>query len=170
MSSAALGGVGWVDLAFAALLLLSTVVGLWRGLLFEVMSLLGWVAAYVAAQAFAPALAPQLPFGASGSALQLGAAFAIVFVLALIVWSLLSSLLRRLMQASPLSGLDRLFGAVFGLLRGVLIGVVIATLVQLTPFGKSRDWRTSHGAAAMQTVLAGLRPWLPDAVVKHLPA
>lgn len=165
-----MGGLGWVDLSLLALLLVSVIVGLWRGLLFEVMSLAGWVAAYVAAQVFGAQLAPQLPFGAPGSAVQVAAAFVIVFVLALIVWSLLSSLLRRLIQASPLSGLDRMLGGAFGLLRGVLIALVIVTVVQLTPFGKSPDWQASSGVVGLQTILAGLRPWLPAEVVRHLPA
>ena len=47
--------LGWVDWAFLGVLCLSAVVGLVRGLVFEVLSLLGWVAAYFAAQWFAPA-------------------------------------------------------------------------------------------------------------------
>ena len=41
-----------MDIAMAVLLALSVVVGLWRGLLFELMSLVGWLVAYVAALAF----------------------------------------------------------------------------------------------------------------------
>jgi membrane protein required for colicin V production len=162
--------IGWVDLALLALLLVSVVIGLWRGLLFEVMSLAGWIAAYICAQALGAQLAPHLPFGAPGSAPQVAAAFVIVFVLALIVWSLLSSLLRRLIQASPLSGLDRLLGAAFGLLRGVLIALVIVTVVQLMPLAKAPAWQASHGVVGLQTILAGLRPWLPAEVARHLPA
>jgi len=161
--------IGWVDAALLALLLVSVVIGLWRGLLFEVMSLAGWIVAYIAAQLLGAELAPHLPVGAPGSALQVAAAFVIVFVLALIVWSLLSSLLRRLMQASPLSGLDRLLGGAFGLLRGVLIALVIATVVQLTPFAKSPAWQASYGAVGLQTLLAGVRPWLPAEIARHLP-
>lgn len=167
-------GIGWVDLSLLALLLVSVVIGLWRGLLFEVMSLAGWVAAYIAAQVFGPELAPHLPAleqaGAGGSGPRIAVAFVLVFVLALIVWSLLSALLRRLIQASPLSGLDRMLGGAFGLLRGVLVALVIVTVVQLTPFGKTPAWRASSGVVGLQTVLAGLRPWLPAELVRHLPA
>lgn len=162
--------IGWVDAALLALLLVSVVIGLWRGLLFELMSLAGWIVAYIAAQLLGAELAPYIPFGAPGSALQLAAAFVIVFVLALVVWSLLSSLLRRLMQASPLSGLDRLLGGAFGLLRGLLVALAIATVVQLTPFAKSPPWQASYGVVGLETLLAGVRPWLPADIAKHLPA
>lgn len=165
-----LDAIGWVDAALLALLLVSVVIGFWRGLLFEVMSLAGWIVAYIGAQIFGVQLAPHLPFGAPGSAVQLAAALAIVFVLVLIVWGLFSALLRRLVQSSPLNGLDRLFGGAFGLLRGVLIALVVVTLVQLTPMAKAPAWQASHGVVGLQTLLAGVRPWLPDAVRRHLPA
>ena len=46
--------LSWVDLALAALLLTSIGIGLWRGLVYEVMSLAGWVVAYFASPPLAP--------------------------------------------------------------------------------------------------------------------
>ena len=54
---------GWVDWALLAVLAVSVVVGLWRGLVFEVLSLVGWVVAFFAAQAFAPFAAAYVPVG-----------------------------------------------------------------------------------------------------------
>ena len=42
-----------LDWIFAAVLLASMLIGAWRGLVFEVLSVLGWVAAFFAAQWFA---------------------------------------------------------------------------------------------------------------------
>ncbi|RZL27705.1 MAG: CvpA family protein, partial [Rubrivivax sp.] len=53
--------LSWVDLALAALLLLSIGIGLWRGLVYEVMSLAGWVIAYFAASPLAPVVLDLLP-------------------------------------------------------------------------------------------------------------
>src|SRR3954454_20875590 len=105
-----MASLGWIDWTLLGVLSLSVVVGLWRGLTFEVMSLLGWIAAYVAAQACAPLLAPHLPIGRPGSALNQGAAFAIGFVLALLAWSLLARLSSLLVKATPLSAVDRGLG------------------------------------------------------------
>ena len=49
-----MGGWGWVDITLAVVLLASVLIGLVRGLVFEVLSLAGWVVAYVAAQWLAP--------------------------------------------------------------------------------------------------------------------
>lgn len=162
--------LGWIDWAFLAVVGVSIVVGVLRGLLFEVMSVLGWVVAYVAAHAFGPWASAWLPVGSPGSWLDAAAGFVAVFLAVLVVWSLLAWVIRRLIQASPLSPLDRLFGALFGLLRGLLVALVVATGVNLTPLAQSASWQASHGAAGMDVLLSELKPWLPPEVVRHLPA
>lgn len=168
--SLAFAGVSWIDWAFLSVMLLSVVVGVVRGLIYEVMSLLGWILAFVAANAFGRLLAPAIPVGAPGSGLNLAVSFAAVFIGTLIVWNLLSWLVKKLVQASPLNPLDRVLGAFFGLLRGGLIGLVVATAVNLTPLAESATWRASHSASGLHEVLLGLRPLLPDEVARHLPA
>lgn len=162
-------GLAWVDGLLLAVLVVSVAVGLWRGLVFELMSLVGWVAAYVAAQAFSPQLAAWVPVGSPGSALHQGAAFAATFVLALIAWSLLARLLRLVIHATPLTVIDRLLGAGFGLLRGAVLLLALATVVAFTPAVRSMAWQASTGAAWLGAALHSIQPWLPDEVVRHLP-
>ena len=162
--------IGWVDWALLAVLLASVVVGLVRGLVFEVLSLLGWVAAYVAAQMFSGALAPHLPVGAPGSALNLGASFVVTFILALIVWMLLARLVRLIVHATPLTLIDRTLGGVFGLVRALVLLLAVATVVSFTPAVRATSWQASHGAAWLGVLLAGLKPVLPPAVARHLQA
>ena len=165
-----LAAVGWVDWALAAVLALSVVVGLWRGLVFELMSLVGWLVAYAAAQIFSPQVAAWVPIGAPGSALHQGAAFAATFVGVLIAWSLLARLARLLIHATPLTVVDRTLGAGFGLLRGAVLLLVVATLVAFTPAARSQPWQDSRGAAWLGVALQGLKPVLPAEVARHLPA
>jgi len=162
--------IGWVDWALLAVLLASVIVGLTRGLVFEVLSLLGWVAAFVAAQMMAPEVAPHLPVWAPGSALNHGAAFAVVFVLALIVWMLMARLVRLLVHATPLTLIDRTLGGVFGLVRAMVLLLAVATVVSFTPAVRAGPWQASHGAAWLGVLLSGLKPVLPPAVARHLQA
>jgi membrane protein required for colicin V production len=166
----ALAALGWVDLTLLAVLVLSVVVGLWRGLVFELMSLVGWVVAYIAAQGWSPLLAPHLPVGLPGSALQQGAAFALTFLAALIAWAILARGVRLLVHATPLTFIDRVLGAGFGLLRGAVLLLVVSTVVAFTPAARSQSWQDSLGAAWLGAALQGLRPVLPDDVSRHLPA
>ena len=165
-----LAALGWVDLTLLAVLVVSVVVGLWRGLVFELMALIGWVVAYVAAQAWSPLLAPQLPVGAPGSAVQQGAAFTLTFLAALIAWAILARLVRLVVHATPLTFIDRVLGAGFGLLRGAVLLLAVSTVVAFTPAARSQPWQDSLGAAWLSAALQGLKPVLPDDVSRHLPA
>jgi membrane protein required for colicin V production len=159
----------WLDWALLAVLAVSVLVGLIRGFIYEMLSLLGWVAAWFAAQWAAPQLGPVLPVGAPGSAMNLAAAFALVFVGALIVWSLGAKLVRMLVHATPLSAADRVLGASFGFVRGTVLLLGVATVVALTPASRSVAWQTSTGAAWLQIGLHGLKPLLPPQVANRLP-
>lgn len=159
----------WVDLVLLAVLALSVVVGLWRGLVFEVLSLLGWVAAYFAAQWFSPAVAAELPVGAPGSALNAGAAFAIAFIGALVVWGLAARLVRMAISATPLSLPDRVLGAGFGALRGLVLLLAVTTVVAMTPAAHAPAWQASQGAGWLHAVLEGMKPVLPIELARHLP-
>ena len=125
--------IGWVDACLLGVLLLSIVVGAIRGLVFELLSLAGWLVAYFVALWAMPELAPRLPIGTPGSSLNLAASFACAFIVTLIVWSLVSRLVRRLIHATPLRPIDRLLGAAFGAIRAGLVLLVVAALVALTP-------------------------------------
>lgn len=162
--------IGWVDWALLAVLLASVLVGVVRGVVFELLSLLGWVAAWFAAQWFAPTVAGWLPIGSPGSALNLGAALALTFIAALVAWTLAARLIRLVLHATPLSLPDRLFGALFGLLRGGVLLLALAMVVGLTPWARSAAWQQSHGAAALTSALRALTPLLPAPLARHLPA
>jgi membrane protein required for colicin V production len=165
MTLPALGLVDWVLLA---VLVASIAVGVVRGFVFEVLSLVGWVVAWFAAQWGSPLVAPHVPVGTPGSGLNAGVAFGLTFAAALLAWALLARLIRLLIHATPLSIPDRLLGAAFGALRGGVLLLALATVVALTPASQSQAWRGSTGARWLEQGLAMLKPLLPEAVSRHL--
>jgi membrane protein required for colicin V production len=162
-----LNGLDWTLLA---VMLVSMVVGLVRGFVFESLSLAGWVVAWFGAQWAAPLLAPSLPVGGPGTPLNHGAAFALAFVAALIVWALLARLVRMMIHATPLSVIDRLLGAGFGLLRGLVILLAVVSVVAMTPVAKAGAWQASQGAQILSKTLQALKPLLPQSAARLLPA
>jgi len=145
------------------------VVGAWRGLMFELLSLLGWVGAFVAAQWLAPDIAHWLPMGDANLSLRYAAGFVLLFIVALFIAGLLAALTRRLMAAVGLRPVDRVLGTAFGVLRGVVIVLAITVVFLLVPLTHTSIWRESAGAPMAVAAIKGLKPMLPERFGRYLP-
>ena len=158
-----------LDWIFIAVLVVSLVVGAWRGLVYELLSLTNWVAAFVLAQWFAPDVAQYLPLASATEVVRYAAGFVVVFILALFAGGLIAFLVRKLVAAVGLRPVDRVLGAAFGVVRGVVVLLALTVVAGMTPVVKSPWWQESTGAAAAVVVLKGLKPVLPEEFGKYLP-
>ena len=159
-----------LDWICAALLLASLMLGAWRGLVFELMSIAGWVVAFLAARWSAEAVGNWLPMGESPEPLRYAAGFVLVFIAVAFLCGMLASLARRATKALGVRPVDRVFGALFGALRGALVLVVLAALVLMTPMRDEAWWRSSLSASWLEMALSWLHPLLPDSFGKYLSA
>lgn len=162
--------IALTDWILLGVLLASMVVGLWRGLVYEVLSLAGWVAAFVVAQWLAADVIAWLPFvqGAPIS-VQYAVAFALVFVVTVFVAGLVSWLIKKLVETVGLRPVDRSLGAVFGLARGLVLLLALTVMLQLTGLSRDAWWSTAQGPVWLELVLTGLKPMLPQIFVEYLP-
>ena len=153
-----------------ALLGASALLGAWRGLVYEVVSVLGWIASFVLAQWFAPQAAAWLPLlqGAS-EAMRYAAGFVLIFVLAAFAAGLLAWLTKKLVAAIGLRPVDRTLGAVFGLARGVVVLLAFAVVAGMTAWHDAAWWQASRGAALLVVALKGIKPVVPEDFGKYLP-
>src|SRR3970282_2964231 len=94
----------WLDYAVIGVLAASLVLGAWRGLVRELLSVLGWVIAFLAANLFAGPLGPAMPQAIPGPELRVAAAYLAVFVGSLVATSLLALLLSKIVKAVGLGG------------------------------------------------------------------
>ena len=123
-----------IDGAVIAIVLISGILAFARGFMRELTSIAGWVGAAVVAYFLAPraeSLMYEIPLlnGLIDQSCNLAmmAAFAIVFVIALIVLSLFAPLLASVVRGRAIGTVDKGLGFLFGLARGVLL-VVVALL------------------------------------------
>ena len=158
-----------LDWVFLGVLTLSLLLGAWRGLVFEVLSLAAWAIAFVMAQWFAPDVAAKLPMSGAGEAVRYAAGFVLTFVLAIFAGGLIAALVKKLMSVVGLAPVDRVLGAAFGLARGVIILLAATVVVAMTPLKASGWWQESIGAAISSAALKGLKPVLPQEFGKYLP-
>lgn len=152
-----------LDWFFLAVLGLSLCLGAWRGLVYELLSLAGWVLAFWAAQWWAADAGALLPLGAAQPLWRHVAGFALVFVGMIFVCGWLAWLVKKLIDAVGLRPADRALGALFGALRGLLLLLVLALLVGWMQWGDALWWRQSQGAPLLQQALHGLQPVMSQA-------
>lgn len=158
------------DWIFLTVLGASLLLGAWRGLVFELLSLAGWVAAFFTAQWLAADVGRRLPVASGEGALSYVAGFVLVFVAAIFAFGLLAWLAKKIVEAAGLRPADRSMGALFGLLRGGILLLVVAVVVGLTPMRNDGWWKASVGAPILDQVLASLKPVLPQEFGSLLPS
>lgn len=162
--------VSLTDWVLLGVLFASMLVGLWRGLVYEVLSLAGWVAAFVVAQWLAADVVGWLPMiqGAPQS-VQYAVAFAVVFMATVFAAGLLSWLIKKLVETVGLRPVDRTLGGVFGLARGLVLLLALTVILQLTGMARDTWWTSAQGPVWLDLILTGLKPLLPQTFVEYLP-
>jgi membrane protein required for colicin V production len=130
--------VAIVDYVVVGIIATSALIGLARGFVREILSLVIWAVAVVVALTFSEQLALALPRRIEGDSLRFVAAFALIFVGVLIVGGLAQWLLKHLISTTGLSGTDRLFGLLFGGLRGAVVCIV--AIIALRPIAAEQNW------------------------------
>ncbi|MFN4064096.1 CvpA family protein [Azoarcus communis] len=157
------------DYVFLAVLGLSAAVGLWRGLVSEIMALVAWIAALVAAWQYGDVAATVALEGliAEPAWRQIGG-FALVFVLVLLLAAFLRFLLRELLKAAGLGATDRFFGALFGVARGLVIAWVVVLVGGMLGLSREPWWANAMFSPPLETAVIAAKPWLPDAVADRV--
>jgi len=158
----------WLDYAVLGVLVVSIAWGIGRGFAREVISLTGWVIAFLLANLLAGPLGEKLPESLGQPELRVLFAFVTVFVLMLAVTTLVGLLLFKILKAVGLGGLDRTLGGVFGLARGLLIMLAFALLAGLTSFPRQQAWTQAASRNLLEHGALVLKPWLPPAFAKRL--
>ncbi len=101
-----------------------------RGLLREVVGILGWILAFVGASRYSGRFAAQFFDWIDSPDLRQIIAFVVIFITVLIIMGIIGQLIKKLASEAGLSALDRFLGLIFGLLRGVLI-ITIGYMIAL---------------------------------------
>jgi len=159
--------MSWLDYVVIAVIVFSMAWGAWRGLVHEVLSLAGWIMAFIAGNLFAAPLSEMFP-AAMRPELRVVVAFVLIFVGTLVLAALASALVTKFIKVSVLHSLNRWLGALFVLLRGLLIVVVRAMVAGLTSLPRKPDWMDSASGYSLAQTVTQLKPWLPPALAQRL--
>ncbi len=156
------------DYAVFSVIALSSLLGLWRGVVSEILGLAAWVAAFLAARAWGLVAAASLARWIGEPAWRAAAGFAAVFVATLLVFAAARFVLSRLLRAVGLGFADRLLGALFGVMRGVLVVLAGVLVCGMTALPRQPWWRDASLSPPLETAVLALRPWLPKTVAQRI--
>jgi len=154
------------DIVVIAILLISLLFGLWRGLLYEVLSLLGWPLAFMSSNMYADGFAQQMPI--KQELLRTTVAYVLLFVAVLIVWGVLVWGLTKLLRAIGLGKLDRTLGGLFGVLRGLLVVLAMVWLAGVTDIPERPFWRDAYMSKPAEDVALLTKAWLPESIAQRI--
>jgi membrane protein required for colicin V production len=132
-----------VDYIILAILIISAVMGLVRGLLREAIAVITWFLAIVLAWVYGPSLEPILGGVLVGSPLRIWAARGIIFVGVLLLGGAVSVVLGHYVRVSMFAGMDKFLGFVFGIIRGVVIVGAFTIAIQAMRMDEDPRWKNS---------------------------
>lgn len=157
--------LAWVDIVGLVLVGLFVLLGIWRGLWWQVIRFLGVVAAIGVARTLTPRFLPtvQDTFSDMKPGLTEGILWFLLFLGGLIVASLLGALGKKALEAMQLGLVDRAGGAVAGAFTGILLhGAFLVGMVTVTSQDWSHDTLDGTGSEVLLEVLAKKAPIIMD--------
>lgn len=157
------------DYIVLIIVLLSVLLGWWRGLVYEILSLLSWITSYFVAKSWMAEFTPYMPGVLEGNGLKSAAAFFAVFVVTLILCGIAAWALSKLIKSFGLDWrTDGVLGAFFGFMRGWLLVLLIVLLAGLTKLPQTLFWRDALFSKTLQNVALLAKDLLPDDMAKRV--
>lgn len=156
--------MNFVDICVLAVIGISALLALSRGLVKEVLSILSWVGAVVAVIFLLPRAEPIVGQYIKEPLLAQIASGIGIFILSLVVFGIANHYLSANVRSSALGALDRSLGLVFGIVRGavvVCVAYILMSFAMPNPASRPdviREARTEPLVAEGATFLKSLLP------------
>ncbi|MBC8159629.1 MAG: CvpA family protein [Roseiflexaceae bacterium] len=157
--------MNFIDILIIAVVIVSGVLGLYWGIIRQILSLVGLIAGIVLAGRYGPNVAEWLSSCVPDTRAVDIIAFALVVIAVSSAASLLASLLHRFVGLLFLGWADHLLGGVLGLLQGALTATVLIAVIAANPTGQiSAALRDSQFAAPVLQSFDVVLALMPEAV------
>jgi membrane protein required for colicin V production len=156
------------DYAVLAVVAASVLLGMWRGVVSEMLALAAWAVAFFAARQYGATVSVFFASWIADAAMRAMAGMAAVFVGVLLVFALGRMVVSLLLRAVGLGLLDRMLGGIFGVVRGVFVAFVAVLVGGMTPLPGKPWWREAMLAPPLETAVIAVKPWLPADVGKRI--
>ena len=147
-----------IDLAVIAVIGISAIIAFLRGFVREMLTIGSWLGAGLVTLYGFPLLQPKFETWVSSKLAADIVGGVALFLGSLIVFSILSHMIARLVRGSALTAVDRSLGLLFGLARGaILVSLAYMLIFTLDP-GLLKDAKTAPMMARGAEILRNLAP------------
>lgn len=158
-----------LDYIILVIIMLSVLLGWWRGLVYEILSLLSWITAYFVAKSWVLEFVPYMPSVLESETLRIAASFVFVFMSTLILCGIAAWALYKLIKSFGLDWrTDGVAGAIFGLFRGLMLVLLLVLVAGLTKLPQTSFWRDSLLGKPLQNVAMLVKELLPEDMAKRV--
>lgn len=121
--------MNWVDLVVVAVVAISALLAFLRGFVREVLGIAAWVGAALFAAYTVDLVRDRFHTWLGGAELGDPAAWAAMFLIALVFLSVVTGMLGSLVHSAGLGGVDRTVGVLYGLARGAALLIAAYLIV-----------------------------------------
>lgn len=139
--------------------LISTGLGVWRGVIRTVFGLAAWVLGIIGAPLIGMMIGEQ--FGISG--VPMWVLYILAFLLTFMLVRLVGVLFLKGARSVGLAGVDRVLGAAFGVARAGLVVLVVAVLAHRLGYSQAAAWQGAAARPLLEAMIEAAQPWLPAA-------
>lgn len=168
LDALALDKMIWVDYAISLVILVSAVIGLFRGFIKEAFALFAWIVAIGVGLQYSRDFAVLLQNIISYPSARIATAFTILFFMTLILGGIISFILQHLIEKTGLTGTDRLLGMQFGIIRGAVLVSLMVMLAGVTPLPEDSWWKQSVLIPPFQALAVWLKEHIPSELMGYI--
>ncbi|MGV8933403.1 MAG: CvpA family protein [Gallionellaceae bacterium] len=157
------------DYIILVIIVLSVLLGWWRGLVYEVLSLLSWITAYFVARSWVTEFVPYMPSALESETLRIAASFVFLFITTLILCGIAAWALYKLIKSFGLDWrTDGVSGAIFGFFRGLMVVLLLVLVAGLSKLPQTSFWHDALLSKPLQNVALLVKDFLPEDMAKRV--
>ena len=137
--------------------LISTALGIWRGMVRTIFGLAAWILGLLGAPLLGLTIGER--FGIT--AVPTWVLYVLAFLVTFIVVRIVGALFVKGVRSVGLAGVDRLLGAALGLARAGLVVLIVAVIAHRLGFSQTPAWQGAAARPLLESLVDVARPWLP---------
>ena len=150
-------GLSYLDWIFLSVLVISVIIGAYRGWLPQALSMLGFLAAFVAVVKLGPTIARWLPLGGPGESIRDNMGALIALIGTLILGHQAVVLHKKLFTRSGPQPAHRTLGGVLGMISGIFVLLAASAIITLSEWRDATWWKNTVEADVTHYILQNMK-------------